>query len=107
VLDIDHRRPGVTKSRSRIMPRFYGRLRRFALLPAVEEVQRQRNDDDEGNDGGDGEPDASEREQRRPWGVGALGLGGEVVRRSFGTRGMIARRLVIPRRISHDQRDRR
>jgi len=82
------------------MPRFYGRIRRFALLPAVDEIQRQRNGGDERNGDGDGEPDAGEGEQRRPRGADALGLGGEVVRRPFGTSAVIARGLLVARRIS-------
>jgi hypothetical protein len=60
------------------------------------------NGGDERNDCSNGEPDAGQREQRRARRADALGLGGKVVRRPFGTRAVIARGLLIPRRISHD-----
>lgn len=82
------------------MPRFYGRIRCLALLP-VQEVQHQRHGGDERNHGSYGEPYAAEREQRRPRRADPLGLGGEVVRRPLGTRTVIARGLLVPRRVSH------
>jgi hypothetical protein len=85
------------------MRRFYGGTRRPALAAALDEVEGQRNNrDDDQNDGGDGEPDAREREQRRPRCPGALGLSGEVVRRPFGSRARIARGLLVPRPTGHD-----
>ena len=87
---------------SQTPPRFYGRLRRPALVAAVEEVERQRNSHDDKHNSGDREPDAGEREQRRPGRAGALGLRGEVVRRPFGSRAGIARGLLVPRTIGDD-----
>jgi hypothetical protein len=72
------------------MPRFYGGIRRSAAYEPLDEVQRQRNNrEHKRNDGEDCEPNAGEREQWRPRGAGALGLGGEVVWRSFGSRAPI------------------
>ena len=83
--------------------RFYGRIRRSALAAVSDEVERQRDDREyKHNSGDDREPDAGECEQRRPRRAGALGLGGEVVRRPFGSRTGIAGRLLVPRPIGHD-----
>ena len=61
---------------------------------ASDEVERQGNDDENRrNNGGDGEPDAREREERRPRGSCARGLRSDVLRRRCRLRGGIAREL--------------
>jgi hypothetical protein len=49
-------------------------------MPAGDEVQRQSRRDNQRHDRSDHERDARQGEQRRPWGPGALGLGGEIAR---------------------------
>ena len=60
----------------------------------VNEVERRDNDDENRRDNrGDGEPDAREREERRPRGSCARGLRSDVLRRRCRLRGGIAREL--------------